>query len=70
MTLDQEVLGVKGHSLMTLDQEVKSYSQTNLSPEVKGHYGKKMFRLCFEGCNDEISAQVRKGNKANIYLLL
>ena len=31
---------------------------------------KKMFRLSFGGSNDENSAQIPKGKKANIYLLL
>ena len=32
------------------------------------HYEKKMFRLSFGGCNDEMGVQKGKGN--NIYLLL
>ena len=31
---------------------------------------KKMFRLSFGGSNDENSAQIPKGNKANIFFLL
>ena len=31
---------------------------------------KKMFRLSFGGCNEEIIAQVQKGSEDNMYLLL
>ena len=58
MTLDQEVLGVKGHSLMTVDQEVKSYSQTNLGPEVKGQSLLNLGTLFQGSVSIEISPQI------------